>query len=216
MLRLTRRAWFLALLVVAVPAGAVTLTFETDALAAEEVTAGGQVLFFGVESVPIPGGSEIRLHREVVADTDNDHRVSYRPDEAPSWSSVWWVVDLSSGEAVAGAPAEFGVRQIDEGTSPALTLAPAPAATLAAPLRTHLELALVRPGATPGLWALSTTDGGRGDVQAVADGELAVDLLSLPPVGSTAGALSALAAGDLLLLIDSQRLEVGSLLAAGR
>ncbi len=184
---------------------AVSVDFAPSAVVARGISAGRQAVFFSVTREPIAFGVRIVPRLEVIADEDGDGLVRYEVEAGVVRSSVWWVVDLETGEAGVAAPEDFGVRWVpaEEETLP---VASAVEPELALAQRSRLEILLVRNGV--GLWRQSAADGGRADADASPDGELRVPLLDLEPAGSATEPLTVLKAGDLVFAIAPNTLEV--------
>jgi hypothetical protein len=188
------------------PAGAaVSVTFEPSAVVATGISPSQQVVVFGVAREPTAFSVRVVSRVEVLTDEDGDGKVSYAVEAGLVGASVWWVVDLATGEAAVGAPEDFEVRWVpaEDETLPSASAAE-PELTVSQ--RSRLEVLLVRPGV--GAWRGSAADGGRADSDASPDGVLRVPLLGLDPVETSAEPLTSLQGGDLLFAIAPNTLEV--------
>jgi hypothetical protein len=117
--------------------------------------------------------------------------------------SIWFAVDLATGLFGAGAPPGYSLRQF------ALPGGALPAASNRVEIGRRLVIVLcVRPGV--GAWALRVGDGGPGDADGVADGTVRVGVGELAAV-DTPSALQAVAARDVLIIVDQDRMEFSTL-----
>lgn len=187
------------------PLGAMALppriSFEPDAVVADGITPKGRVVWFSIARVVEQRSAAIVPRIELVTEDDGDGKVRYDlPDGVPV-RSIWFAVDLATGEAGVAAPEEFG---LEEGQISARAVS-------ASFGRFELDrgfvyLVLVRPGV--GAWRLRAGDGGAYDEDGEPDGTLRAPFAGLEGIGDDPlpPPLS-LAPRDLLLVIDPNRMD---------
>ncbi len=189
------------LLTAALPvSAALTLELEPLAIVASGATAGQPVVFFGLTRTEARYHSAYVTHREILPDGDADGVVRFELPGGVPWKSVFFAVDLATGDVAVAAPEGFPlteapiVPEAQRGTSGALN-------------KLHIadrraEVTVVRPGA--GAWGALGIDGGPSDKDAELYDEMALDLAELPPLASMATALTALSPSDLVLVIHPE------------
>jgi hypothetical protein len=79
----------------------VSIDFETAAVAIANVTAGGEVVVFGLAKEYEAFYLTRRVWKETLLDTDRDGIVRLAIDSGAPAQSVWVAVDLASGESAA-------------------------------------------------------------------------------------------------------------------
>src|ERR1700730_8901214 len=118
--------------------------------------------------------------------------------------SLWVAVDLATGAFQTAAP---GGAKPDLRSPPASKLHhQAGKADAFEDTRSMLEVFLVRKGT--GAWTLWLSDGSERDEDGAADGHIRFSLDQMKPLGGSPPAPAKSAAGDLLVAIDPQRLDV--------
>lgn len=194
---------FVCLLAIAAPALAAPpiLTFEPQAVAASGITPKGRVVWFSVAREISRRASSIVPHIEQAADDDGDGQVRFDLGQDVPVRSIWFAVDLETGEAGVATPEDFPLLEAE---LPARAI---PAALNRLDLeRQFVYLVLVRPGV--GAWKLRVGDGGASDEDGEPDGTLRAALASLEGIGpSPAPPPERFSPKDLLLVIDPNRME---------
>lgn len=185
-----------------------TLTFswESSPPTVEGVVAGGSVAFLGVAREPL--GDSQRVHRvgEVVRAGVGETKVAVPWPDSPVLSrSVWAAVDEATGAFVLSSPS------LELIPNPSVEPLRAGETRLSLPDR-WLEVLLVRPGA--GHWRGTLGDGSSEDRDGRADGAIELDATSLSPLAGSP-ALTAWAAGDVLIAINLETLRVSTYLVGG-
>ncbi|MES1243844.1 MAG: hypothetical protein ABUT39_19720 [Acidobacteriota bacterium] len=200
-----RRRFLLFLLLTAVsvsPAmAAPVLTFEPQAVAASGITPKGRVVWFSIAREISRRAATIVPRIELAADEDGDGQVRFDLGRDVPLRSIWFAVDLETGEAGVAAPEDFGLQEAE---LPARAI---PAALNGLDLdRRFIYALLVRPGA--GAWVLRAGDGSALDEDGAPDGTLRARLASFTGLGpSPLPSPTHVSARDLLLVIDPNRME---------
>jgi hypothetical protein len=190
-----------SLLLLAAPAAAASpaLSFESNAVVAGGVTPQGRVVWFSIAREISCQAATIVPRIELQTDVDGDGKVRLELSSGVPLRSIWFAVDLETGEAGVGAPEGFPLL---EAQMPERAI---PAALNRLDLeRRFVYLLLVRPGA--GAWMLRAGDGGASDEDGEPDGTLRAMLSDLTTVGDGPAPPAHVSPGDLLLVIDPNRM----------
>ncbi len=193
------------LLLMAVPlvpaAAAPALILEPQAVTASGVTPKGRVVWFSVAREISRRAATIVPRIELAADEDGDGKVRLELAKDVPLQSIWFVVDLETGQASVAAPEGFDLQETE---FPARAI---PAALNRLDLeRRFLYAVLVRPGT--GAWMLRAGDGGASDDDGEPDGTLRARLASFKGLGDSPQAPpTRVVARDLLLVIDPNRMD---------
>ncbi|HEX6861566.1 MAG TPA: hypothetical protein VF414_02060 [Thermoanaerobaculia bacterium] len=182
----------------AVPPG---ISFEPEAVVARGISSRGQAVWFSVAREISRQSTNIVPRHAIVADEDGDGAVRLELGQEVPLRSIWFAVDLATGETGVAVPEGFPLLEME------LPGEAIPAALNRLDLeRRFAYLLLVRPGA--GAWQLRVGDGGASDEDGEPDGNLRAALSSLAPVqegGSSAP--ERFSPRDVLLVIDPERME---------
>lgn len=192
----------------ALPASALTVSFEEKAVVAGEITPGGSAVIFGV-AFDTSSGVRVRVRSAaVVRDEDGDGVVRYEPESGVPRAGIWGVVDFTSGAAqvlsrtrgpLDDLPVRAGFRSDDGGARfPRFMLQQLSSA----------DLLIVRPG--KGAWRARATEGGDGDGDFMSDGNIVIGTGSFEALIEGESAPSHLTAGDVVLVIDGDQMRAGS------
>jgi hypothetical protein len=182
------------------PAVNPTLSFEDRAVVASGMTPGGCVVWFAATRELNQGALDWSHLEQLAADSGGAGSVRLDLGKPVPAQSIWFAVDLASGQFAVKAPEGYPLRPFD-----------LPANAIPATLnrieiaRRLLLVVLVRPGV--GAWTLRVGDGGPGDADGVADGTVRADLAQLAPIGNSPSALQALSPSDVLLVVDQERMD---------
>jgi hypothetical protein len=177
------------------------LIFEPQAIVASGVTPKGRVVWFSVAREISRRAATIVPRIEQAADDDGDGKVRLDLGQDVPLRSIWFAVDLETGEAGVAAPEDFPLLEAE---LPARAIPPA--LNRLDMERQFVYLVLVRPGA--GAWKLRVGDGGASDEDGRPDGTLRAALASLEGIGqSPAPPPERFSPKDLLLVIDPNRME---------
>ncbi len=201
---------FFSFLLVAVPGwGLPTITLGKKGLIAQGITPGGRAIWWSVAHEH-PDSFVTIVHRlEEQTDTDLDGMVVFEREEPIPEISLWIAVDVATGAYATYAPEDFGVTELD---LPAEAVVEAggrsPADEFREVARPLVEVLLVRPGT--GAWIQRAGDGGDTDQDEI-EGEILFPIGGMTPAGTSPNAPSRYVAGDLLLSIDIDQLELSSL-----
>jgi hypothetical protein len=177
------------------------LTLEPQAVTASGLTPKGRVVWFSVAREISRRAATIVPRIELALDDDGDGQVRLDLHQDVPLRSIWFAVDLETGEAGVTAPEEFGLQET------ALPARAIPAALNRLDLeRRFLYAVLVRPGV--GAWMLRAGDGGPQDEDGEPDGTLRATLASFTGLGPTPlPPPTHVSARDLLLVIDPNRMD---------
>jgi hypothetical protein len=194
---------FLLIAGLAVPALAAppALSFDAKAVTAAGITPKGRVIWFSIAREISRQSATIVPRIELATDDDGDGKVRFDlPQEVPV-RSIWFAVDLETGEAGVAAPEDFGLQEVEFPTRAI------PAALNRLDLeRRFVYAVLVRPGV--GAWKLRVGDGGASDEDGQADGTLRASLARLEGIGpSPLPPPARVSPRDLLLVIDPNSME---------
>ncbi len=186
------------------------ITFGERTVTATGVRPGAQILFFAVVRIPREYDFRITRWQALVTDDRHDGTVSYNTPEAIPRSSVWVIVDTSTGETVVANP-QGSVRAIPRGRSVAK-----PDGTLFTFDHVYLDLLYIHAG--KGVWMWHLADGAAGDRDGP-NGYATADITNGDQIaGSSQGAK--IVPGGTVIAIDYMTLDVltidaASLLGAG-
>jgi len=182
------------------PAVNPVLSFGDQTVIASGMTPKGQVVWFGVSRDPDNGTLDWSHDEEITADQGGAGTVQLDIGKPVALQSIWFAVDLATGQFAVNAPAGYPLRQFD---LPGNAI-PAALNHLAIP-RSLLIAVLVRPGV--GAWTLRAGDGAVGDSDRVADGKVDIDITQLLPIGGSPGAPKTFSPKDTLLIVDQAQMD---------
>jgi hypothetical protein len=179
----------------------VALTIDPAGLTVQGVVPNGSIAWFGVEQEVDPDFSVTRRAREgvVLAGADGVARIDLDPP--PAKRALWVVVDLQSGDFVAGTPEGYRLNRLDRGKVPCRGDIRADSRDDGLlDDRTQIEGVMVRPGV--GVWRFSGSDGGPEDDDGEHDAHLRLALPAFRALGSSPKAPSKIEGRDLWFVID--------------
>ena len=161
----------------------------------EGVTAGGQVLLFGV-SQDRPGLHLRTRSWETILSAETS-TLEVELGTLLTNRSVWFVSDLSSGSWMAFAvdPDQVHPLSIDLTRQDLRQRA------------AFLEAAFTRRGV--GAWRYSGGDGGETDADGVPDGKVKLLLSALVPVGDSPAIAGPVQADDMVFIVDTEMMQFG-------
>jgi hypothetical protein len=173
------------------------ISFEVDAVVAQ----GTRIVWFSVAREISRQSTNIVPRHAIEADEDGDGVVRLELGQEVPLRSIWFVVDLATGEAGVAVPEGFPLLEMD------LPGEAIPAALNRLDLqRRFAYLLLVRLGV--GAWQLRVGDGGASDEDGESDGALRAALSSLTPVQEGGPPVpERFSPRDVLLVIDPERME---------
>ena len=129
------------------------ISFEPEAVVAQGITAGGEAVWFSVAREVSRRSINVVPRHSVARDEDGDGAVRLELGQEVPLRSIWFAVDLTTGDAAMAVPEGFPLLEMD---LPANAI---PAALDRLELqRRFAYLLLVRPGV--GAWHLRVGDGG--------------------------------------------------------
>jgi len=209
--RRTARIVVAALLFVLLPATAfpaelppLQLTPGDGTFTVTNATPGGSVVLF---ASGLDGSRGVLRQRRLATSVSAGATgaVEYKPERALPYRTIVVAVDVETGRIAIGGPADYEVQ-----------VRPFPTETLRRDNEgvrgvedveiPRAEVLVVRPKG--GAWTLSAAEGATGDKDERHDGKLALDFESANPIIGEIAAPKRLKQKDVVVLIDSARLEV--------
>lgn len=185
----------------------ILISFSSEQVRATGITPGGDAVVFGCLIGRYSGLPLIQRHAEIVRDDDKNGEIVLNVERLPA-TSVWVIVDFSSGRYQVAAPENPVPRSASpkemsldeekwkEGVEPPFLR------------RDYLEWLVVRPGA--GAWAMSIAEGGSRDGDGLHNARLKLDLGALESLtvdGKKKAKPVSVKAKDVLVLIDPYTLD---------
>jgi hypothetical protein len=192
------------------------VTLQQRSVTVDGVTAGGQVVWFGMaREVAEDDVATLVRRAEVQMDDDGDGKIVWDLDREVPLRSIWVAVDFATGRAVAVSPEGYPLRRVSwrgrglaRGNS---------RSDRVEDFRSYAEVLLVRPG--EGAWRLTVGDGSEQDDDGAPDGKLAAALDRMRPLpgitGGTAEPPNRFGPKDVVVLIDPNQMELALVEAAG-
>lgn len=180
------------------------VTFEETAVVASGLAPAARVAWFSVAREPGDYVGRIVRREAVMTDDDGDGAVRLELDASLPPVSVWFVVDLADGGLTVAVPdgAPFRERVFDPGL---LRQEIAGVVRGLRDERLYLLAFLARPGA--GAWTVALGDGGHHDDDRTPDGFVQAAFAAMEPVDGSLIPPEALAAGDVVVLVDPNALD---------
>ena len=188
-----------------------TLTLEPAAVLLDGATPGGQVAWLSVSRRPMETHQRVEILRQLTP-VDAAGRAVLEPAEPVTLKSLWVAVDLETGEWVTAA-AEVSVLREEALRPKAFVGDGSGARTRLLQERRQLEVLVVLPRSEAGpaaAWAGRVEDGGALDAGTAWDGQVALRIEALPPLPDGGEAAAAFEAGDVVVVIDPERMTVRS------
>ncbi len=201
--------FFLLALAAPLSAAPPEISFEPDAVVARGITPKGQAVWFSVAREISRRSTNVVPRHAVEVDDDGDGSVRLELGQEVPLRSIWFAVDLATGESAVAIPEGFPLLEMD------LPGGAIPAALNRLDLqRRFVYLLLVRPGV--GAWQLRVGDGGASDEDGEPDGTLRAALSNLAPVQEDGPpAPERFSPRDVLLVIDPERMESATVRIGG-
>ncbi len=210
------RSALLPLLLVALIPSLVTaqpaLNLGNNAVVFNGASPDGDVAFFSVAKIPLGYSQRVEVRREVVV-ADATGRAEWALESEPALKSVWAAVDLASGEWALASPEGGLLRQQpleltaferDPGGELSTLLYDGHVVAEALVVRTALS------AGSPGVWGLRLSDGGDADGDGDHNDAIRLHPASLAAIGEAGAPPLAFAPGDVVVLVDPDRLEVSA------
>ena len=175
-----------------------TLRLGVNEIAVEGLTPDGSTVIFGLARRSHSYWQTLERYAEIVT-ADGTGVAHWDAEETIPWKSVWFIVDLASGEFTSGVPEGFVSDEIDfpgRGIGAALNVLDSEGESK--------EFLWVRP--TVGAWTLTALDGGRNDGDGATDRNIRADVSKFRPLGSSPVPPDRFAPGDVLVGIDYRSL----------
>ncbi|MFL6290221.1 MAG: hypothetical protein ACJ759_04930 [Thermoanaerobaculia bacterium] len=200
------------LVLLAIPLSAAAppgISFEPDAVMVRGISPKGQTVWFSVAREISRRSTNVVPRHAIVTDEDGDGTVRLELGQEVPLRSIWFAVDLATGETAVAVPEGFPLLEME------LPGRAIPAALNRLDLqRRFAYLLLVRPGV--GAWQLRVGDGGASDEDGEPDGTLRAALSSLRPVQEGGPPPpERFSPRDVLLVIDPERMESATVRIGG-
>lgn len=181
------------------------ISVDNGGVSVTGVTKAGSVVVFGVARRTAGYFEKRESRAEVVSDQDSDGAVRYDVPKGLPWRSVWFVVDLTSGQYAFTAPEGFPLEEVAF-----------PGRGIGNELKSletagdFVELLWVRPGTTGGAaWTQAVGDGGAHDEDAHGgDHRVRADVSRFQAVGQAPAPPEKFAPGDVLVGVEASTLVV--------
>jgi hypothetical protein len=189
-----------------------SLRFADAVVILDQGTPGGEVAWISVTRVPLGYHQRLEVRRTVSA-ADETGTATWEQERPPWLGSIWAAVDVESGAWVAAAPPGGRLR---DRVLPAHAFQQNGSGELSSvhyPGHVVAEATVVRTGPSQAgtqIWGLRLTDGGQADGDAQYNGEITLQLSSMEGLTDATTAASTFAAGDVVILIDTDRMEVSA------
>jgi len=180
------------------------IAFVDKAVLASGLTAGKQVVWFGVEHRVDAEYSGDMTQRYAMGTAAADGTARLELAQSPAPRSFWVAVDLDSGALAVAAPDGYRLAKprkpahlgAGQGAKPDEILDDRP----------YLMGLMVRPGL--GAWSFAGGDGGPRDEDGESNGHLRFALDRLDPLPGSPAAPAKLAGNDLWILVDPLTMEI--------
>jgi hypothetical protein len=200
---------FVLTLPCAIGAQADTITFQFGAQTVEinGVTPRATVYIYGLAREPKGWTTSIVPRETKLRDDDGDGRIIWDLERPFPWRSVWFAVELESGNYGAAAPKEYTTRRIDL-TSTHLKKDAAGEVQQLALGGSMIEFIVVRPKSGE-VWGATVASRGSQD-EGTEVGKVALSVLKLQPRDASSGpAPKSLKKDDVIFALNSFKAEYG-------
>jgi hypothetical protein len=182
------------------PAQTLTMTFSRNAIVIGGVAQSQPIYLFGIAREARGYINRIQSYEARLVDNTGTGAVSFAFDGERSFRSVWVAVDLVSGAAVVGHPAEYPASPMPAPDQRIKKNAGGELVQLSA-LGTLADFLLVRPGA--GIWSQTAGSSGPLD-EGKEHGKVTISATSMQPRGGTSDPPPrTLKKGDVVFAVDS-------------
>jgi hypothetical protein len=182
------------------------LEVRSSSIVVAGATAKGRVVLFSTAREIHRDWNAIVPRILMLTDTDVAGSVTFEVGQSIPFQSIWVAVDLNSGRTAAGTPTGFPLRTSTFRFNPIHHNIAGDDRIVYG--RQYGQFLLVRPG--EGAWTTIAADGGAGDSDGRADGVTTIDPSTMRPIGNSRPAPPRFSAHDVVIAIDSFRLEIFS------
>lgn len=175
-----------------------TLLLGANEIDVEGLTPDASTVIFGLGRRSHSYWQSLERYAEIVT-ADAIGVAHWDAEDTIPWKSVWFIVDLASGEFTSGVPEGFVSDEIDfpgRGIGASLNVLDSEGESK--------EFLWVRP--TVGAWTLTALDGGRNDGDGATNRNIRADVSMFRPLASSPGAPDKFAPGDVLVGVDYRSL----------
>jgi hypothetical protein len=183
------------------------ISFAAKSVAVSGVTPGGKVVWFGVAREISEHTATLVRRDRIVSDDDRDGSVRLDLDRTVPLLSIWVAIDLTTGASAVATPEGFPLRRL-ELPSESIHRGGDGESDWVGDTRGFVEVQITRPGASGGAWGIAVGDGGESDDDGLYDGRLAASLAGLHAVESSPEAPQRFSAGDVVIVLDPNRMEI--------
>lgn len=185
----------------------IAVTFGAHSVTAKGTTPGGNVLFASLGEAAIQWSREILWLTLVEHDASGQGEATLTTTRPIATTSVWAVIDLTSGNLTLASPPGFPLRRLDF-----------PGNGMARGISGQLErldlnqrgmfIVWVRPGV--GAWSKRVGDGGAADDDHTIDGKVRASAENMLPIGSSGAAPKHFLPHDTVVVFNPSTYEIFS------
>ena len=182
------------------PLPALELTLSAAGPVVSGLAPGGEIVYLSVAREASGYAANVVRREGRLKDDDSDGVVSIELDRPVPFRSIWVVVEVATGRVLAATPEGYPLRDAEPGGGFAVAQTEGVITRIGA--RGDLSHVLVvRPGG--GAWVATLVDGSAGDEDGPANRTVQAALAGLEPLANGPPPPLELAAGDLVIEIDS-------------
>lgn len=175
--------------------------FDQEGVRVAQIRPGGRVAWLAM----IRESRDFRIRTRIlrgIGPVTPDSQFAIAHKAAEGAHGIWAIADVAAGIGVHARPASMPVSRRP---LPVEAIAGTGAVRIAA---TAVEVLYVRPPESA--WSFSVADGGEDDGDGMQNGSVVISLSSLRPIEGDLAPPETIAAGDLVLVIDSRRLRTAT------
>jgi hypothetical protein len=179
-----------------------SVALTANAIEASGLTPSSSIVVFGLARRSEIYWQSLERTAEIVP-SDATGQARLELDQEMAWKSVWFVVDIPSGQYIATVPDGFVLDQIEfpgRGIGAALNILESEGESK--------EYLWVRPGL--GAWTLTALDGGSNDGDGNADRRIRAEVSHFKPLGTGPAAPEKFSPGDVVVSVDYRSWTVNS------
>ena len=186
--------------------GPPVVTFSGSTVQVSGVTPGGTVVFYGVAMLQINYSSAIGRFKTALTDDDQDGSVTYDIGQTIPPTSLWVVVDVTSGRYAIAGPARTVFAEADLQTTPYTRNAVTGAVDTFVAAYPTVEMVYILPGT--GVWSLHSVAGGPVDHGSDSASTTVSIADAAPLVPQSTGQLTQFDAAGILITFDDSNFDV--------
>jgi hypothetical protein len=178
----------------------VTVALDDTTISAEGLTANDRAIIFGLART-VESSVNTTVQETQVVDTDASGEVAHETDYAKASHSVWFVVDLATGEYDSAVAPEMTVEELLGPDGKPINPGQLMNGKLIADLIV-VDLLIVRPGT--GAWSAHIGDGGPGDTDGGRDGVLHMSMSHMQSLIDGVEPPTHIQGGDVIVLVNTK------------